>query len=344
MALEFQTLSLFVLVALKRDSAYSTEAGLKYFVLGALSSGLFLFGCALLYGLTGEVSIQEIILVTGDLGGDLGGVLITIALLFKLSAVPFHMWAPDVYEGAPTLITALLALIPKVAIMGILVQIGVVMNLILLCAVLSIIYGAIAALNQTRVKRLLAYSGISHMGFILLGLAVGTFESIQASYIYLIIYLVMSIGGFSMVMYLNLRRGLIIEMAGLSRENPVLAISLGLTFLAIAGIPPLVGFLSKWLLLLSAVSAGYYLISIVAVISSVVAGVYYVRIVKIIYFQTGSSLFIWQSILHRERCFNRALALRLSTLMGGSFYLIIFLMMCPNLLMQITHEATLSLY
>lgn len=242
LAIELQTLTLFILAALKRDSGYGTEAGLKYFVLGAVSSGIFLFGCALLYGLTGESSIQGI---NSILSADVGKILITISLLFKLSAAPFHMWAPDVYDGAPTTITALLAIVPKVGVFSILIQIGPITNVLLLCAVFSIIYGAIGALNQTKIKRLLAYSGIGHMGFILFGVAIGSFESIQASLIYLIIYVIMSICSFSIILSLKLTKDLIIEVSGLSRENPVMALTLALTFLSTAGVPPLAGFLSK---------------------------------------------------------------------------------------------------
>lgn len=243
LALELQTLSLFILVALKRDSAYSTEAGLKYFVLGALSSGLFLFGCVLLYGLTGEVSVQGIAALAA--GGEIGRIFITISLLFKLSVAPFHMWAPDVYEGAPTIITALLATVPKISVYSILVQIGPTTNVILICAGISIIYGAIGAINQTRIKRLLAYSGIGHMGFILFGVAIGSFESIQASFIYMIIYVIMSICSFSLILSLNLRRGFLVELSGMSRNNPVMAMTLAVVLFSIAGIPPFAGFLSK---------------------------------------------------------------------------------------------------
>lgn len=233
---------MFILTASKRKSTYGAEAGLKYFVLGALSSGLFLFGCVLLYGLTGETSIQGI---NSMLTADVGKILITISLLFKLSAAPFHMWAPDVYEGAPTIITALLATIPKVGVYSILVQIGPVTNILLICSVISMIYGAIGALNQTKIKRLLAYSGIGHMGFILFGVAIGSFESIQASLIYMVIYVIMSICSFSIILSLNLRKDSIIEVSGLSRDNPIFALTLALTFLSIAGVPPLAGFFSK---------------------------------------------------------------------------------------------------
>ena len=340
LAMELQTLTLFILAAIKRDSAYSTEAGLKYFVLGAMSSGLFLFGCALLYGVSGEISIQGI---NSVLTADVGKILITVSLLFKLSVAPFHMWAPDVYEGAPTITTALLATVPKIAVFSILVQIGPVTNIVLICALLSIVYGSIGALNQTKIKRLLAYSGIGHMGFTLFGIAIGSFESIQASLIYMIVYIIMSVCSFSIILSLNLTKNFIIEVSGLSRDNPVMASTLGLIFLSTAGIPPLAGFLSKWFILLAGVSSGYYLISIVIVISSVIAGVYYVRLVQIIYFPFGSgeySMLIWQKVLKKEKRIDFSK----SVLIGLTFFIILFLIISPNFLLQITHDATISLY
>nr|YP_001648543.1 NADH dehydrogenase subunit 2 [Iotrochota birotulata]ABW83878.1 NADH dehydrogenase subunit 2 [Iotrochota birotulata] len=336
LALELQTLTLFILVAIRKNSAYSTEAGLKYFVLGAVSSGLFLFGCGLLYGVSGEMSIQGI---NSVLIGDVGKILITVSLLFKLSAVPFHMWAPDVYEGAPTITVALLAVMPKIGVFSVLVQAGLVSNVVLFCGVLSIIYGAIGALNQTKMKRLLAYSGIGHMGFIIFGVAIGSFESIQASLMYIIIYVIMSICGFSVLLFLKLTRALIIEVGSLSRENPVMALTLGLTFLSTAGIPPLAGFLGKWLILLSGVSSGYYLTCMVIVMASVIAGVYYVRVVQIIYFP-NYFLLTWQKVINRLEVIN----LRKSILLGVAFFIILFIMVSPNWVLQVTHDATISLY
>ena len=335
--LELQTFTLLILVAIKKNSIYSTEASLKYFVLGAVSSGLFLFGCVLLYGLTGSTSVQEI---NSNLTADVGKILVTISLLFKLSVVPFHMWAPDVYEGAPTIITALLTTVPKIGVFSILVQIGAVTNVVLICAVLSIVYGAIGALNQTKVKRLLAYSGIGHMGFILFGIAIGSFESIQAGLIYMVIYVIMSICSFSILLSLNLTKDFIIEVKELSIINPVVAWTLAFVFLSTAGIPPLAGFLSKWLILLSGVSSGYYLTCLIIVVSSIIAGVYYVRVVQIIYFQVESSILIWQRIFKRERIIEFSKSL----LIGLTFFIILFLMVSPNFLLQIAHDATISLY
>ena len=337
LSIELQTLTLFVLVALKRDSALGTEAGLKYFVLGAMSSGLFLFGCSLLFGLTGESSIQGI---NSILTGGVGKILITISLLFKLSVAPFHMWAPDVYEGAPTIITALLATVPKIGIFSILVQISPVINVILVCAVLSIVYGAIGGLNQTKLKRLLAYSGITHMGFLLFGLAIGTFEGIQASFVYMVVYIVMSICSFSVILALNLVKDQIIELSGLSRNNPVIALTFALTFLSIAGIPPLAGFLSKWLILLAGITSGYYLTCFLVVVSAVIGGAYYVRIVQIVYFQVDYSILIWQNILKKEK----NVKFKNSLLIGATFFILLFLIFNPHFLFQITHDAAVSLY
>jgi len=340
LAIELQTLTLFILVAIKRDSAYSTEGGLKYFVLGAVSSGLLLFGCALLYGLSGQTSVQGL---NSSLTADVGKILITVSLLFKLSVAPFHMWAPDVYDGSATIVAATLATISKIAIFSVLVQIGPVINVVLVCAIFSIICGSIGALNQTKIKRLLAYSGVGHMGFVLFGVAIGSLESIQASLIYMIIYVIMTICGFSIILSLNLTKNLIVEVSGISRENSVLALTLALSFLSIAGIPPLAGFLSKWLVLLAGVSSGYYLACIIIVLSSVIAGVYYVRLVQIIYFPLGSrdySMLVWQKGLKKERRIDFSK----SVIIGATFFIILFLIVSPNFLLQLTHDATISLY
>ena len=340
LAIELQTLTLFILVAIKRESAYSTEGGLKYFVLGAVSSGLLLFGCALLYGLSGQTSVQGL---NSCLTADVGKILITISLLFKLSVAPFHMWAPDVYDGSATIIAATLATISKIAVFSVLVQIGPVINVVLVCAVFSIICGSIGALNQTKIKRLLAYSGIGHMGFVLFGVAIGSLESTQASLIYMIIYIIMTICSFSIILSLNLTKNLIVEVSGISRENSVLALTLALSFLSIAGIPPLAGFLSKWLILLAGISSGYYLICIIIVLSSVIAGVYYVRLVQIIYFPLGSrdySMLVWQKVLRKEKRID----LRKSIIIGVTFFIILFLIVSPNFLLQLALDATISLY
>nr|QIN90385.1 NADH dehydrogenase subunit 2 [Edwardsianthus gilbertensis] len=350
LAIELPTLSLFILAAKKRGSGYSAESGLKYFVLGALSSGLFLFGCALLCGLTGATSIPCIDLILNQGGNQIdstsgvmtpiGGLLLTGALLFKLSAAPFHMWAPDVYDGAPTTTTALLATVPKVGVFSILVSIGSVANVLLIGTIFSMIVGALGALNQTKIKRLLAYSGIAHMGFILWGIEMGSFESVQASLIYMILYIIMSVCIFAIVLALGGMKNLIVELSGLSRREPLLAITLAFTLLSIAGVPPLIGFFSKWWVLLSGITYEYYLVSVLAVICSVVAGVYYVRLVKIIYFQSDSYFLIGLKTLKKERRIN----FRRSLLVGSNLFPIGFLILTPNLLLQLVFWATVGLF
>ena len=337
LAIELQTLILFIQITLKKNSPYGSEAGLKYFILSALSSSLFLFGCALLYGCTGEISVQG---VNSILIIDVGKILITISLLFKFTAAPFHMWAPDVYQGAPTIITALLATVPKISIFSILLQISPVINIILLSSLISIIWGAIGALNQANLKRLIAYSSINHMGFILLAIGINTFESIQASLIYIIIYLITTICTFSIILSLGLKKNIIIEISGLGRYNPIKGITLSLIFLSIAGVPPLAGFLGKLLVLLPAIVNNYFLISIVVIVSSVIAAVYYIRLVHLIYFPVDYSLLAWEKIINKQEkeTFGR------SILMGICLFIILFLLISPNFLLQLTHNATISLY
>nr|YP_654409.1 NADH dehydrogenase subunit 2 [Siderastrea radians]ABG02383.1 NADH dehydrogenase subunit 2 [Siderastrea radians] len=346
LAIELSTLSLFILAAQKGGSGQSAKAGLKYFVLGALSSGLFLFGCALLCGFTGGTHIPYINLALNpgfdfsEIRVPIGSLLIVVALLFKLSVAPFHMWAPDVYDGAPTTTTALLAIVPKVGYFSILVSIGSAVNILLVGALFSLVVGALGALNQTKVKRLLAYSGVGHMGFVLWGIEVGSFESIQASLTYMVLYVIMSICVFAIILALGTVKSLIVEFSGLSRRLPVLALTLALTFLSIAGIPPLVGFLGKWLVLLSGVVNQYYLVFLLAVMCSVVAGVYYVRIVKIIYFQASFSLLISSKMLRKENWIN----LRKALLIGAGLYVIGFTMFSPNLWLQLAHWAVGGLF
>lgn len=211
---------------------------MKYFTLGALSSAFFLLGCVLFYGATGEGSVQST-------GGDLGKVFITISLLFKLSAAPFHMWAPDVYEGAPTSTAAILAVLPKVSVFSILVQVQPAFHLVLICSFISIISGALGALNQTRFKRLVAYSGIGHLGFVLFAFSIGSLGGLQASFVYLLAYVVMSLCLFSSFLYCGPRKEFLWGLSAVSRDNPGVALVLSLVFLSTAGIPPLVGFLGK---------------------------------------------------------------------------------------------------
>jgi len=301
--LELQSLSLYVLAAFNRDSLRSTEAGLKYFVLGALSSGLLLYGASLIYGFTGTTNFDalRLAIVPGEwsLGLIFGVVFLTAGLAFKVSAVPFHMWTPDVYEGAPTPITALFAAAPKVAAMALMVRVlmwpfssetGIApewQQIIIAISILSMVVGAFAAIGQTNIKRLMAYSSIGHMGFVLMGLSAGNEEGVQGVLIYMTIYLFMTLGTFACILSMRRKQGAveeIEELAGLSRNQPVVAAALAILMFSLAGIPPLAGFFAKFYVIIAAVSAELYLLAIVGVLSSVVGAYYYLRIVKIMYF------------------------------------------------------------
>jgi len=301
--LELQSLSLYVLAAFNRDSLRSTEAGLKYFVLGALSSGLLLYGASLIYGFTGTTNFDALrmAIVPGEwnLGLIFGVVFLTAGLAFKVSAVPFHMWTPDVYEGAPTPITALFAAAPKIAAMALMVRVlmwpfsseaGIApewQQIIIAISILSMVVGAFAAIGQTNIKRLMAYSSIGHMGFVLMGLSAGNEQGVQGVLIYMTIYLFMTLGVFACILSMRRKQGAveeIEELAGLSRNQPVVAAALAILMFSLAGIPPLAGFFAKFYVIIAALSAELYLLAIVGVLSSVVGAYYYLRIVKIMYF------------------------------------------------------------
>lgn len=280
LAIELQTFPIFLLVTQKKGYIYSAEAGLKYFILSALSSGVFLFGCSFFYQLIGDIDLVNIkIELTKETIGDL---FITVALLFKIAAAPFHIWAPDVYSGAPSLITALLIILPKIGVFSILIPINFSYIVLLVSVICSILIGSIGGLNQTKIKRLLAYSGINHIGFILFGLLIKSPESVQASLIYLTLYVFMSICIFSIIILT--KSNLILEFKGLSRAEPLMSFILAISILSFAGIPPFIGFLSKWLILMSGIIHNFYFISIISIICSMIAGVYYIRMVRVIYY------------------------------------------------------------
>ena len=311
LAIELQSLSLYVIAAFQRDSARSGEAGLKYFVLGALSSGLMLFGISLIYGFSGSTNfniLSEVFVALNNklppAGVIVGLVFIVAGFSFKISAVPFHMWTPDVYEGAPTPVTALLSAAPKLAAMGLFVRILVGpfgelgdqwQQIVIFMSIASMSLGAFAAINQKNIKRMMAYSSIGHMGYALIGIvAAGAIEDlssriygIQAMLVYLIIYLFMNIGAFSGILLLK-REGRMVEniddLAGLSKTNPGLAMIFSIFMFSMAGIPPLAGFLGKLYVFQAAINSELYTLAIIGVIASVVGAFYYIRIVKVIYF------------------------------------------------------------
>lgn len=305
--LELQSLALYVVAAFDRDNPRSTEAGLKYFVLGALSSGMLLYGSSMVYGFTGTVSYAGIAeAVKGGhpgIGLIIGLVFVAAGVAFKISAVPFHMWTPDVYEGAPTPVAAFFASAPKMAAMAMTVRIFVGafpgalhdwQQIIVFMAIASMALGAFAAIGQTNIKRLLAYSSIANMGYALVGLAAGTPAGVQGVMTYMAIYLATTLAAFACVLMMN-RGGKPVEeigeLAGLSRTNGWMAFAMSMMMFSLAGIPPLAGFWAKWYVFLAAIEAKLYVLAVVGVITSVVGAYYYLRIVKVIYFDDAKPAF-----------------------------------------------------
>jgi NADH-quinone oxidoreductase subunit N len=306
--LELQSLALYVLAAFRRDDAKSSESGLKYFVLGSLSSGLLLYGISLVYGFAGTTDFTSLSLGLRHNGADAQGVIVGMvficaALAFKVSGVPFHMWAPDVYEGAPTPVTAFFASAPKLAAIALLTRFLISpmhalrqdwQQIIFFVAVASMLWGAFAGLVQTNIKRLLAYSSIANVGYILVGIGVAGHEGIQAMLIYIAIYALNTLGVFAVVMFLR-RDGKavdgIADLAGLSKTNPLVALAMTVLMFSMAGVPPMAGFFGKYFVFLAAVDAGMMPLAIVGVLSSVITAFYYLRIIKIMYFdESGPAL------------------------------------------------------
>ena len=305
--LELQSLPLYVIAAINRDNTKSSEAGLKYFVLGALSSGMLLYGASLVYGFTGHTDFAGIAAALSKSGATLGVVFglvfIMAGLAFKVSAVPFHMWTPDVYEGAPTPVTAFFAAAPKIAAIALFARVmvgpfaGVThswQQVVIFISIASMAFGAVAAIGQSNIKRLMAYSSIANMGFALVGLAAGTVEGVQGLIVYMLIYLVTNLGTFACIMAMR-RKGIYVEqisdLAGLSRNDKGLAFVLAMLMFSMAGIPPLAGFFGKLFVFLAAVKAGLYVLAVLGVIASVIGAYYYLRIVKLMYFDEPAEKF-----------------------------------------------------
>ena len=298
LGLELQSLSLYILAAFKTDNEKSTEAGLKYFILSALASGLLLYGCSLIYGFTGSTNFQIISnnLNESNTGAVFGIVFIIVGLAFKISAVPFHMWTPDVYEGSPTSVTSFFALIPKIAAITVFIRfmyvpfINVIDHwqiIIIFLSIGSMILGALAAIGQNNIKRLMAYSSIGHMGYALAGLSTGTNAGIQSTIIYLTIYLVMNLGAFGCILALkreNTYYENIDDLSGLSKNHPILSLSFLIIFFSLAGIPPLAGFFAKFYIFMSIIESQMYALAIIGLITAVISAFYYLRLIKIIYF------------------------------------------------------------
>ena len=296
--LELQSLALYVLATFNRDQLKSSEAGLKYFVLSALSSGLLLYGCSLIYGFSGSTNFD---IISNQLNSTnyvltFGIVFILVGLAFKISAVPFHMWAPDVYEGSPTSVTLFFTMVPKIAALTVFIRFLYVpfLNLIdqwqmiiIFLSIASMLFGAIAAIGQTNIKRLIAYSSISHIGYTLAGLATGSNEGIQSSIVYITIYVIMNLAFFSCLLMLKRNNQYyedIDDLSGLSKNHPLLSLSLLVILFSLAGIPPLAGFFAKFYIFTAVLEQSMYFLAIVGLLSTVIAAFYYLRIIKIIYF------------------------------------------------------------
>jgi NADH-quinone oxidoreductase subunit N len=345
--LELQSLSLYVVAAFERDSARSAEAGLKYFVLGALSSGMLLYGASLVYGFTGSTDFATIAAAVQPSGENIGLIFGLVFLMagfaFKISAVPFHMWTPDVYEGAPTPVTAFFAAAPKLAAMALTVRVLVTafpavtiqwQQIVTFLAIASMALGSFAAIGQTNIKRLMAYSSIGHMGYALVGLAAGSAEGVQGVIIYLAIYLAMTVGTFACILAMR-RDGKMVEeiseLSGLSRTSPGMAFLLATLLFSLAGIPPLAGFFAKFYVFLAAIHSGLYALAVIGVLLSVVGAYYYLRIVKIMYFDDPAERFEPMDAL-------------LAAVLGVSGVFILLYFVYPAPLVAIAGEAAKSLF
>lgn len=348
MALELQSLSLYVLAAFRRNSQKAAEAGTKYFILGALSSGMVLFGISLIYGFTGSIDfsvIQNFLqgVETAPMGLTFGLVFLLAGLAFKISAVPFHMWTPDVYQGAPTSVTALFAIVPKVAAFALLIRIlfepfGIMIaewsQIIILLSVASMTVGAFAALTQNNVKRLMAYSSIGNMGYALIGVIAGSTAGISSVIVYLFIYMFMTAGAFGIILCMrrsNIAAEKIDDFAGLSQTNAPLAYAMAILMFSMSGIPPLAGFFGKMLVFEAAIEAEYYTLAVYGILTSVVAAYYYLRIIKVMFFDEPLDA------LDKDIPFARRAIIFISVLFVLAF------IVKPNLLIASAKSASTSL-
>jgi proton-translocating NADH-quinone oxidoreductase chain N len=355
LAIEMQSLCLYVLAAFKKNSAFSTEAGLKYFILGAFSSGLLLFGSSLIYGFTGTTNFEELASIctgsynSSDLvynGVVIGIIFVGSGILFKMAAAPFHMWSPDVYEGSPTVVSAFFAIVPKIAVFSLMLKLYMFalydfiqswQQLIILCSFASMVVGAFGALQQKKIKRLLAYSSIGHVGYMLLGIATGTLEGVQGLLIYIVIYMIMSINIWTVALSLQFqgkegRAKYLTDLVSLSKVNPLLAITVALTMFSMAGVPPLAGFYGKFYVFFSAIEGSLYMLAVVGVLTSCVGAYYYMRLVKIMFFEKTTT---WNIFVNIDR--EKSLVLGFTTLF------IVFFFLHPSPLLIMSHKMALSL-
>ena len=348
LGLELQSLSLYVVAAFRRDDLRSSEAGLKYFVLGALSSGMLLYGCSLIYGFSGTTSFEALAVAfaateTPPIGLIVGLVFLAAGLAFKVSAVPFHMWTPDVYEGAPTPVTAFFATAPKVAALALFVRVlmgpfGDLLDqwqqIIVFISIASMTLGALAAIAQRNIKRLMAYSSIGHVGYALVGLAAGTEDGIRGIGIYLAIYVFMNLGTFACILCMR-QDGRLVEgiedLKGLSKTDPLMAAALAIFMFSMAGIPPLAGFFGKLFVFMAAIEAELYALAIIGVLASVVGAFYYMRIVKFMYFDEP------------EEAFDRPVGREMGLILLGSSLVVLCLWALPGTIVDGASAAAAAL-
>ena len=350
LGLELQSLSLYVVAAFRRDNPRSSEAGLKYFVLGALSSGMLLYGSSMVYGFAGTTNFDALAQVLGTgqetpaTGLVIGLVFVIAGLAFKVSAVPFHMWTPDVYEGAPTPVTAFFANAPQIAAMALLVRVLLEpfghlhdqwRQVIVFVSIASMVLGALAAMGQKNIKRLMAYGSIGHIGYALVGLVAGSEAGVRGIGIYLAIYLAMNIGTFACILCMRQKDRMvegIDDLRGLSRTSPMMALALAIFMFSMAGMPPLAGFFGKLHIFLAAIAAELYTLAIVGVLSSVVAAFYYLRIVKIMYFEEP------------EDSFDRPLGREMGLILTGTAIVIAFFVLMPSPILDGAEAAAAALF
>jgi len=341
--LELQSLSLYVLAAFNTNQTKSSEAGLKYFILSALSSGLLLYGCSLIYGFSGSTNfylISENIL-SSEYGNVFGIVFILVGLAFKIAVVPFHMWAPDVYEGSPTSVTLFFAVVPKIAALTVFIRFLYVpfvdlidqwQMIIIFLSLASMIFGAVSAIGQKNLKRLIAYSSIGHMGYALAGLAVGTNSGIQSSIIYISIYLIMNLGIFCCLFMMKRKDKFfdnLEDLSGLSKNHPIISLSLLILLFSLAGIPPMAGFFAKFYIFMSVIEQSMYFLAIVGLLSTVISAFYYLRIIKIIYFDPPKEQY------DQDHNFGLKISLTIATL------LILFYFVYPSGLINLVSKINL---
>jgi len=369
LSLELQSLSFYILATLRRDSAFSAEAGLKYFILGVFSTGLLLFGISLIYGVAGTTNFENLskLFMNMDLFESynilniinfdvndrlvLGMVFLMIGFFFKLAVVPFHMWAPDVYEGSPTPVSLFFALLPKLSLIGLFIRIFffIFYDLVLIwqyiCLIgslASIIVGTFAALRQYKIKRFLAYSGISHIGFLLLGFSTGSIEGLQSLIFYLLIYFVMTLNIWTVVLSLEVRHNnknvplkYITDLQGLGKSNKLLGATFLVTLFSMGGIPPLAGFFAKVSVLFSAMEMSLNYMVVIAILFSIISTFYYIRFIKIIFFDTPKNSYVFQT---NSISYGKAIIL------GVTFYFMLFFFLSPDFLFVLVKTTVFSLF